>query len=47
MAVDVTVAIAVDTSTAGIELLAEGDDALAGSSVRLGDILPGLKLEIG
>ena len=47
MAVNVTVTIAVDTSTAGIEVLAEGDDALAGSSVRLADILPRLKLEIG
>lgn len=49
MAVDVTVAIAVEESTTGLEGLAKDDDALAGSPVRLTNVivvLSSVKLEI-
>ena len=49
MVVDVTVAITVEKSTTGVEVLAKDDDALAGPPVRLTNVivvLPSVKLEI-
>ena len=49
MTVDVTAAVAVEKSTIGIDVLAEDEDALAGSPMRLENVivvLLSVKLEI-
>ena len=39
MAVDIRAAVAVEKSTTGVDVLAENHDALAGSPVRLKDVI--------